>query len=176
MKLKWWIKNRLLQSETNTEHGMTWPKSMLSLWVTQNCYCGTNSQFCFSNCFFMSFSNGLCPMKSCPPSPHLWPPVLLDNFLLWLLASSGAGCERHFSPCSSWLLPATSCSGLMLGCMKGKFEQDRVSVASLTMCLVQGEPQLVPEKRQQWHIWSSCSHLPAVSQWLLLVRATWQLY
>lgn len=30
--------------------------------------------------------------------------------------------------------------------MKAKFEQDRVSIASLTICLVQGEPQLLPEK------------------------------
>lgn len=34
----------------------------------------------------------------------------------------------------------------MLGCMKGKFEQDKVCAASLTICLVQGEPQLVLEK------------------------------
>lgn len=34
----------------------------------------------------------------------------------------------------------------MLGCMKGKFEQDRVSVASLTICLVQDEPQLLLER------------------------------
>lgn len=30
--------------------------------------------------------------------------------------------------------------------MEGKLRQDRVSVASLTICLVQGEPWLVPEK------------------------------
>lgn len=34
----------------------------------------------------------------------------------------------------------------MLGCMKWKFEQDRVSVASLTICLVQDEPQLLLER------------------------------
>lgn len=127
---------------------MTLPKSVLSLWVTQNCYCGTNFQFCFSNCFFISLSkwNGFCRSKSHPPSPHLLPPVLLDCFLLSLLTSSGTGCEEQFTPCSSWLLPATGCSGLMLGCMKGKFEQDRVSVASLTICLVQDEPQLLLER------------------------------